>query len=163
MDHKYKALLQNIPTRHVITEIAPVAERERQIENLRNLDINNFFILGSLESIQEVLRTFLAIKLMHILCQITFVSFLLSHRIGENRVLWAEFCVARNHTTSRGSVGQCEKCNRCVSATGKRQIIRRSPWYFVHHVQSEKETYHHFRLLLWHGAAFLFGSQVNLI
>lgn len=55
MDHKYKALLQNIPTRHVITAIAPAADRAQQIEKLRNLDINNFFILGSLQSIKEVL------------------------------------------------------------------------------------------------------------
>lgn len=55
MDHKYKALLQNIPTRHVITAIAPEAEREKQIEKLRNLDINNFFILGSLTAIKGVL------------------------------------------------------------------------------------------------------------
>lgn len=55
MDHKYKALLQNIPTRHVITAIAPPAERAQQIEKLRNLDINNFFILGSLTSVKDVL------------------------------------------------------------------------------------------------------------
>lgn len=55
MDHKYKALLQNIPTRHVITPIAPIAEREQQIEKLRNLDINNFFILGRVVSIKGVL------------------------------------------------------------------------------------------------------------
>lgn len=55
MDHKYKALLQNIPTRHVITAIAAPADREQQIEKLRNLDINNFFILGSFSSIKAVL------------------------------------------------------------------------------------------------------------
>jgi glutamate receptor, ionotropic, invertebrate len=55
MDHKYKALLQNIPTRHVITTIGADSERAEQIEKLRNLDINNFFILGSLQSIKAVL------------------------------------------------------------------------------------------------------------
>lgn len=55
MDHKYKALLQNVPARHVITPIAPTADREEQIEKLRNLDINNFFILGSVSSIKGVL------------------------------------------------------------------------------------------------------------
>lgn len=59
MDHKYKALLQNIPTRHVITAIAKPADRQQQISKLRNLDINNFFILGSLQSIREVLGRFL--------------------------------------------------------------------------------------------------------
>lgn len=55
MDHKYKALPQNIPTRHVITSIAKDDQREQQIEKLRNLDINNFFILGSHTSIKNVL------------------------------------------------------------------------------------------------------------
>lgn len=58
MDHKYKALLQNIPTRHVITALAPQADREQQMEKLRNLDINNFFILGSLTSIKSVLGNY---------------------------------------------------------------------------------------------------------
>lgn len=56
MDHKYKSLLQNIPTRHVITAIGAPADRTQQIEKLRNLDINNFFILGSLTSIKSVLE-----------------------------------------------------------------------------------------------------------
>lgn len=55
MDHKYKALLQNIPTRHVITSIGNDKDRGEQIEKLRNLDINNFFILGSFPSIRKVL------------------------------------------------------------------------------------------------------------
>lgn len=57
MDHKYKALLQNIPTRHVITAISGDSDRAQQIEKLRNLDINNFFILGSLSSIKAVLES----------------------------------------------------------------------------------------------------------
>ena len=59
VDHKYKALLQNIPTRHVITAIASDRERSEQITKLRNLDINNYFILGTLESIKKVLGEFL--------------------------------------------------------------------------------------------------------
>lgn len=55
MNHKYKALLQNIPTRHVIFPIAAPPDRTHQIEELRNLDINNFFILGRLTSIRAVL------------------------------------------------------------------------------------------------------------
>ena len=55
MDHKYKALLQNAATRHVITAIASERDRSDQIEKLRNLDINNFFILGTLQSIKSVL------------------------------------------------------------------------------------------------------------
>lgn len=55
MDHKYKSLLRNIPTRHVITAIAEPQGRSAQIEKLRNLDINNYFILGSPQSIRDVL------------------------------------------------------------------------------------------------------------
>lgn len=55
VDHKYKALLQNIPTRHVITAIANDKERAEQLVKLRNLDINNYFILGTVESISKVL------------------------------------------------------------------------------------------------------------
>lgn len=59
VDHKYKALLQNIPTRHVITAIAANdKERAEQLVKLRNLDINNYFILGTLESIKKVLGKF---------------------------------------------------------------------------------------------------------
>ncbi|XP_001660418.2 ionotropic receptor 25a [Aedes aegypti] len=57
MDHKYKALLQNFPTRHVITAIGNDRDRAEQIEKLRNLDINNFFILGSFASIKKVLES----------------------------------------------------------------------------------------------------------
>jgi hypothetical protein len=58
VDHKYKALLQNIPTRHVITAIANDKERADQLVKLRNLDINNYFVLGTLESIKKVLGKF---------------------------------------------------------------------------------------------------------
>lgn len=71
MDHKYKALLQNIPTRHVITAIAKPADRPQQITKLRSLDINNFFILGSLQSIRDVLGGCLASL---ILCSSDMVS-----------------------------------------------------------------------------------------
>lgn len=56
VDHKYKALLQNIPTRHVITAIAANKPAiSDQIVKLRNLDINNYFVLGKIESIKMVL------------------------------------------------------------------------------------------------------------
>uniref|UniRef100_A0ABK9MJX4 Ionotropic receptor 25a n=1 Tax=Glossina morsitans morsitans TaxID=37546 RepID=A0ABK9MJX4_GLOMM len=57
MDHKYKSLLQNIQTRHVIVRITQGdRERTEEIEKLRNLDINNFFLLGSLRTIGPVLE-----------------------------------------------------------------------------------------------------------
>lgn len=55
MDHKYKSLLRNVHTRHIIAPIADDGDREEQIERFRNLNINNFFILGSLQSIKNVL------------------------------------------------------------------------------------------------------------
>lgn len=63
MDHKYKSLLQNIQTRHVIARIAQGdRERTEEIEKLRNLDINNFFLLGSLRTIGPVLGTYKTIQ-----------------------------------------------------------------------------------------------------
>ncbi|KAL7042223.1 hypothetical protein ACKWTF_001073 [Chironomus riparius] len=58
VDHKYKALLQNIPTRHVITAVAANKQAiSEQITKLRNLDINNYFILGKIESVKLVLES----------------------------------------------------------------------------------------------------------
>lgn len=55
MDHKFKSLLQNVATRHVIRPIPDEALIRDQLQNLRKLDIVNFFILGSLTSIKRVL------------------------------------------------------------------------------------------------------------
>ncbi|CAG4975056.1 unnamed protein product [Parnassius apollo] len=57
MDHKYKSLLQNIPTRHVITPVKSFSKDEikTQLRSLRELDIVNFFIVGSLRTIKNVL------------------------------------------------------------------------------------------------------------
>lgn len=58
MDHKYKALLQNIPTRHLIDEISTdVSKIPDQLEKLDKLDLKNFFVLGSLDTIQVVLES----------------------------------------------------------------------------------------------------------
>lgn len=47
MDHKYKSLLLNVPTRHVIVRTkAPAEETRRQLTQLRKLDIVNFFVLA---------------------------------------------------------------------------------------------------------------------
>ncbi|KAK4882739.1 hypothetical protein RN001_006058 [Aquatica leii] len=54
MDHKYKSLLQNIATRHVVAPIHATNIKE-QLEKLRRLDILNYFILGTLENIKRVL------------------------------------------------------------------------------------------------------------
>nr|AFC91757.2 putative ionotropic receptor IR25a [Cydia pomonella] len=57
MDHKYKSLLQNIPTRHVITPVKSFNRDEikTQLRSLRELDIVNFFVVGSLRTIKNVL------------------------------------------------------------------------------------------------------------
>lgn len=59
MDHKYKALLQNIPTKHIMAEFASA----EQIITLRKLDITNFFVLGSLKSITNVLGKLIFVQI----------------------------------------------------------------------------------------------------
>ncbi|XP_076257962.1 ionotropic receptor 25a [Rhynchophorus ferrugineus] len=57
MDHKYKSLLQNVATRHLIDEINEESVKlPDQLEDLVKLDLKNFFVLGSLESIKNVLE-----------------------------------------------------------------------------------------------------------
>jgi ionotropic glutamate receptor len=56
MYHKYKSLLQNMPTRHLLTKV----EREnsalrKQIDRLVHVDIVNFFIAATPNEISEVL------------------------------------------------------------------------------------------------------------
>lgn len=55
MDHKFKSLLQNVATRHVISPIKEGDEVAEQLTQLRKLDIVNFFVLGSLSNIKRVL------------------------------------------------------------------------------------------------------------
>ncbi|XP_045465675.1 ionotropic receptor 25a-like [Harmonia axyridis] len=54
MGHKYKTLLQNIATRNIITAIDK-NKLETQIQKLSKMEILNFFILGSLVTIKDVL------------------------------------------------------------------------------------------------------------
>lgn len=54
MGHKYKTLLQNIATRNIITSIDK-NKLETQIQKLSKMDLVNFFILGSLDTIKDVL------------------------------------------------------------------------------------------------------------
>jgi ionotropic glutamate receptor len=54
MDHKYKSLLQNIPTRHMIVK-ADLENGEAQLKRLRERDIFNYFIVGRLTTIRKVL------------------------------------------------------------------------------------------------------------
>lgn len=57
MDHKYKSLLLNVPTRHVMVDIEETLEKATdQITRLRDLDIVHFFILGNEETISMALE-----------------------------------------------------------------------------------------------------------
>lgn len=55
MDHKYKSLLQNIPTRHIIAQIEDVRSIQRQLTRFRDLDIVNYFVLGRLSTVKTLL------------------------------------------------------------------------------------------------------------
>jgi ionotropic glutamate receptor len=54
IDHKYKSLLQNIPTRHMIVKVSQ-ENGAGQLANLRGKDIFNYFIIGRLSTIKQVL------------------------------------------------------------------------------------------------------------
>jgi hypothetical protein len=54
MDHKYKSLLQNIPTRHMIVK-ADLKDGNEQLKRLRERDIFNYFIVGRVSTIKSVL------------------------------------------------------------------------------------------------------------
>lgn len=57
MEHKYKALLQNMPTRHLLTKKEhKIGALRAQIYRLVHLDVVNFFIAGSIDEIGEILR-----------------------------------------------------------------------------------------------------------
>ncbi|XP_045485455.1 ionotropic receptor 25a-like [Pieris rapae] len=58
MDHKYKSLLLNIPTRHLITPVKSFSKDDikTQLQSLRELGISNFFVIGSLLTINNVLN-----------------------------------------------------------------------------------------------------------
>lgn len=55
MDHKYKSLLQNIPTRHIIAQIEDARSIQRQLTRFRDLDIVNYFVLGRLSTVKTLL------------------------------------------------------------------------------------------------------------
>ncbi|CAF4958003.1 unnamed protein product [Pieris macdunnoughi] len=58
MDHKYKSLLLNMPTRHLITPVKSLSvdDIKTQLQTLRELGITNFFVIGSLRTIHNVLN-----------------------------------------------------------------------------------------------------------
>lgn len=54
-DHKYKSLLQNIPTRHIIAPVEDARSVKRQLFRFKDLDIVNYFVLGRLQTIKMIL------------------------------------------------------------------------------------------------------------
>nr|APZ81419.1 ionotropic receptor 25a [Adelphocoris lineolatus] len=56
MDHKYKSLLLNVPARHIMGRVRNIQEIRNQLTRFKELDIVNFFILGSLSTIRNVLN-----------------------------------------------------------------------------------------------------------
>jgi len=55
MNHQYKSLLLNMPVRHLINKLKTSAsEIKKQLMRIDEMDINNFFILGSPETLEKV-------------------------------------------------------------------------------------------------------------
>ncbi|XP_023346465.1 ionotropic receptor 25a [Eurytemora carolleeae] len=55
MDHKYRSLLLNLPTRHIIKPLETTdAGIKDQLTRLESVDINNFFVLASLANLKMV-------------------------------------------------------------------------------------------------------------
>jgi len=55
MYHKYKSLLQNMPTRHLLTKLESSEKLTGQIVKLVHVDIVNFFIASTPTAISETL------------------------------------------------------------------------------------------------------------
>lgn len=56
MNHKYKSLLLNVPTRHVINDLQDTIDNVKdQMSKLRDLDVVNYFLLGDVDSINMLL------------------------------------------------------------------------------------------------------------
>ncbi|KAL0108697.1 hypothetical protein PUN28_014089 [Cardiocondyla obscurior] len=56
MTHKYKSLLLNVPTRHVINPLQDMIDNAKdQLSKLRDLDVVNYFLLGDGDSINMLL------------------------------------------------------------------------------------------------------------
>lgn len=55
MDYKYKNLLLNVPTRHIIHMVKNQPnELRQQLKDIAKVDLNNFFVLGSTDTISKV-------------------------------------------------------------------------------------------------------------
>lgn len=57
MEYKYKSLLINMATRHIIVRVNNAESIVKQLTRFRDLDIVNFFILGGLPTVKIALDT----------------------------------------------------------------------------------------------------------
>lgn len=95
-DHKYDSLLHDVKVRNIISEI----ENIEQIITLRKLNFNNFFILGTLETVQNVLGTEMYFQTRYLMMfheQLIFPF----NRKRSTRIFWTKFRMACNYAGSR--------------------------------------------------------------
>lgn len=56
MENKYWKLLLNLHTRHIIRELPENNQLNEQLQQLRNLDFKNFFLMANSSRIEKVLN-----------------------------------------------------------------------------------------------------------
>ena len=57
LDKKFGSMLQNIPIRHIFYRVpSKAADIMKQLKGLSKVDVYNYFVLGSIETIEKVLR-----------------------------------------------------------------------------------------------------------
>jgi len=126
MYHKYKALLQNMPTRHLLTKKETnIAALRKQINRLVHVDIVNFFIAASPEEISEVLAAasdptmedgpyfsdefaWYSMSMVRLDCKAGIISYF------PNSQLYSHF-LDSTQVSSSTKIPQCSHCNTNVS------------------------------------------------
>merc|ERR1719422_485086 len=57
LDKKFGSMLQNIPIRHIFYRVpSKAADIMKQLKGLSKVDVYNYFVLGSIETIEKVLK-----------------------------------------------------------------------------------------------------------
>lgn len=56
MDYKYTNLFENTGVRFLIKELKDETYNSEMLNQIRNMSLNNYFILGSVESINQLLE-----------------------------------------------------------------------------------------------------------
>lgn len=121
MDHKYKSLLQNIPTRHIIAAIDDATSIKLHLTRFRDVDIVNFFILGKLSVVKSVLDHANSNKLFgrkyawHVITQVNIVN----ARTAEPRVS-RSFCALSFFFSGPDYIYSCFKFPRRLEVSKRR-------------------------------------------